>query len=918
MAEVVILSAVIKIGVALGNEALKQASSQFQKSIAQLTELQGRMGRIRSELRLMHGFLCRVDVRNLKNQNYGIWVQELRRLGHGIEDIVDEYLHLVGHKHDTGWGAYLKKGFKRPNVLLSLNRIALFVKEAEINLVHLFQAKDRWVPMVGGWDPGDSSYIVERSQHLASISRSLDAEDLVGVDTNREKLEGYLGSDDLVRSVIVLHGMGGLGKTALAANVYKKEREKFECHTWVSISQTYSIKDVLKCLITELYKNRNDTPGNINNMDINGLQDELRTFLQDKKYFIILDDVWAPEALNDLFGALAQNQKRSRVLVTTRIDSVAHHALQDQRITIEALSKDDSWKLFCKMGFSRDTNHKCPDEITQLAQEIVSKCKGIPLAIVAVGRLLFMREKTKVEFKRIHDQLDWELVNNPSMEHVRNILYLSFSYLPTHLKSCFLYCSLFPEDHLFHRKKLARLWIAEGFIEQRGASTLEEVAEGYMQELVHRNMLQLVERNSFGRIKKFIMHDIIRELAVDLCQSDCFGVTYEEDKCGGSLENGGRRLVVHTLTKDVEKSISSLHQLRSMTALDDTMPSFTLLPLLCEKSRYMTVLELSGLPIVKIPYAIGDLFNLRHLGLRNSKVKMLPNSVEKLLNLLTLDLCTSEIRELPSGIVKLKKLRHLFSQKWNDQSDRALEACSGVLISKGLGNLTNLQTLQALQAEDDSVRQLGELRQMRSLRLLNVKRIYCERLCESLIQMQFLSYLEVTASDENEVLRLNALPPNLQKLRLRGKLDEQTIHESLVFKAAGGNLYALRLNWSGLIQDPLSSFSRLTNLTELFLINAYNGEQLVFRMGWFPNLKTLVLKDLPHLKRIEIDEGAMATLEKLHLDNLNSMTEVPLDIKFLETLQHLFFIEISPEFLTLLRSHRRIGGMRQFRYSLRA
>ena len=105
MAEVVILSAVIKIGVALGNEALKQASSQFQKSIAQLTELQGRMGRIRSELRLMHGFLCRVDVRNMKNQNYGIWVQELRRLGHGIEDIVDEYLHLVGHKHDTGWGA---------------------------------------------------------------------------------------------------------------------------------------------------------------------------------------------------------------------------------------------------------------------------------------------------------------------------------------------------------------------------------------------------------------------------------------------------------------------------------------------------------------------------------------------------------------------------------------------------------------------------------------------------------------------------------------------------------------------------------------------------------------------------------------------------------------------------------------------
>jgi disease resistance protein RPM1 len=139
MAEAVILSTVLKIGVALGNEAVKQASSQFQKFITQLTELQESMGRIRRELRLMHGFLCRVDVRDLKNQNYGIWVQELRMLSHGIEDIVDEYLYLVGHKHNVGWGTYLKKGFKRPNMLFSFNRIASFVKESEVNLVHLFK-----------------------------------------------------------------------------------------------------------------------------------------------------------------------------------------------------------------------------------------------------------------------------------------------------------------------------------------------------------------------------------------------------------------------------------------------------------------------------------------------------------------------------------------------------------------------------------------------------------------------------------------------------------------------------------------------------------------------------------------------------------------------------------------------------------
>jgi hypothetical protein len=56
----------------------------------------------------------------------------------------------------------------------------------------------------------------------------------------------------------------------------------------------------------------------------------------------------------------------------------------------------------------------------------------------------------------------------------------------------------------------------------------------------------------------------------------------------------------------------------------------------------------------------------------------------------------------------------------------------------------------------------------------------------------------------------------------------------------------------------------------------------------------------------------MATLERLFIVNLNSMTEVPPGIEFLVTLQYLCFYEITPGFLTLLRQCPRVGGMRRF------
>lgn len=116
-------------------------------------------------------------------------------------------------------------------------------------------------------------------------------------------------------------------------------------------------------------------------------------------------------------------------------------------------------------------------------------------------------------------------------------------------------------------------------------------------------------------------------------------------------------------------------------------------------------------------------------------------------------------------------------------------------------------------------------------------------------------------------------------------------------------------------RPPLLSLSRLSNLVRLHFTRAYTGEQLTFLTGWFPKLKILSLRDLPNLSRLEIQQGAMVSLEELYLVNLCSMKEVPPGIDFLRPLRQLGFRDNTGEFLTALQECPAIRG--RWWYTLR-
>ncbi|XP_073009439.1 LOW QUALITY PROTEIN: disease resistance protein RPM1-like [Typha latifolia] len=842
-----------------------------------LEDIRNRMSSIRSELLVIQGFLAQQQhVKKGENPPLETWIAEVRTLAYRTQDLVDEYIHIVSHQQGYRFGDITRSLIYGDPTSIALSSIDTQLNKIVTELTNLSKVKERWIQMPSLL----RKMITHTSERLSHRSHFLDEEVLVGIEENREILVRLLQSEEGALSTVSIWGMGGVGKTTLVTNVYKREAPNFGCHAWVSISQSYKIDDVLRILIKELYGEEDRVPDDIQNMDNRKLKDTLRRFLEHKRYLIILDNVWNPKAFHDLSDCLIDNHQGSRIIITTRIEDVASLAHDRCKIQLKPLGNEEGWDLFCKRTFWKEKDHICPSGIEKCAKKIVIKCQGLPLAIVSIGSLLSLRQQTESEWSLIYRQFNWELEDNPSLEDLRNVLYSSYKDLPTYVKNCFLYCSMFPEDYLLPKKRLTRLWIGEGFVQERGCNTLEEVAEDCLNELIKRSLLQVVKMNNKRR---FRMHHLMRELALSLSRKESFHVFFD-NTANIKVDDDARRLAVCKCSSD-ELSSKNMPLLRTLLAFDSSRHSSSFLSPNLSKSKYLTVLDLDGAGIWTVPDVIMDLFNLRYLCLRNSSLHSLPESIEKLSNLETLDLYGSLIGDLPRGIVKLKKLRYL-------------NVMGGYPITpeapKDLWSMKELQTLKGVKASRDLVKGLKYLSQLRSLAICELKDFHFMQLSASLSQMRLLSRLALSVNYENEVIQFNGLniPSShlysldlingrltrgtsllnsslfrnhlysLRKLALKGcSLEEDSI--SVLSRLSNlthlHNLRELQLQKCRLNEDSISSLSWLSSLTHLHLIKAYDGEQLFFRDGWFPSLQSLTIT----AKKCRLSEDSISSLSRL-------------------------------------------------------
>ncbi|KAI3957582.1 hypothetical protein MKW92_027746 [Papaver armeniacum] len=796
---------------------------------------------LRDELRRMQCFLKDADAKQQQGDHrVRNWVADIRNVAYDAEDVVDTFMLKIGATPEPGGG-----------VLSLIKRKALMVK----NLRHLRRVGEEIQAIQAKLKAISASTVTYGINDLQDDkpSSSIDPlrnyyphvqdKDVTGLEENTNTLLTELSKDEERLCVVSIVGVGGLGKTTLAKKVFKDDKvtRDFDCHAWCSISQQLNMRDVLLELIKKFMNPNKDE---LSTSSDRNLVEKVSGYLQDKKYFIVVDDLWSFQDWSMLSPAFPKGKRGTFPKAT------------------------------------RDTN-SYPAGLEKLGREMVLKCGGLPLAICALGGILATKREDIKEWRYVHRDVASNINGG-----VMGILALSYNDLPVHLKPCFLYFGLFPEDFAIPRKKLIRLWIAEGFIphtKEDAHGTLEEAGKRqYYNELIQRCMIQADKDPPPGEVKTCRMHDLIRDLCLSKGKELDFLDIYNHRIVGTTSGNDtSRRLRRYAININDEQRYgvdfdfnNSGSALRTLLVQNSYFnPRVPLMKY--QDMKLLRVLDLGdvGLEKNKIQ-VIFELIQLRYLEI--GKVDKIPSSIGNLRNLQTLKLFGGIM--LPETIENLVQLRHLDFQIENLVDLQTLNSVeAGKWIRKGC--FEKLSKLQNLSVDNASRWQTDVL-----IHEISNKKSSSSSSFEDQYHENPIRVLEIQNEDKFDSQIFDSLSccHNLHRLVLDGRIDG-----GLNLQKYPPNLSKLILVSSYLEKDPMETLQYLPNLKLLELAWAFTGEEMVCSTKGFPQLQVLHLISMVQLKKWTIDQGGMPCLKELTLMNLPELSMLPEGLRFITTLKEL-------------------------------
>nr|XP_027102993.1 putative disease resistance RPP13-like protein 1 [Coffea arabica] len=838
--------------------------------------------KLKSELRTVGAVLDDAENKEIRNQYVKEWLEELHDTFYQAEDLVDristEALRIkveTEYQSSTSTCTYSGDEF--------LSRIK---PEIETIVARLEGYNKQIIPL--GLQVLHSRI---KSHHKFETSL-VDETTFIGRDADKEKIIQMLCFEDADRdniTVIPIVGLAGLGKTTLARMVYEDSKVElsFPTRAWVCVSEEYDATRITKEILREFRISFGESD------NLLSLQVKLRGGLTEKKFLLVLDDVWNSNynQWDNLRSPFKGGSRGSKIIVTTRNQQVARMMAKERSIHhLDSMLEEDCRSLFKKHAFeNRDGNENA--ELEEIGNKIVTKCRGLPLAVKTVAGIL-RSKTTPEEWKEILVSEEWTQMDIP--DGPLPALRLSYIHLPSHLKRCFAYCAVFPRDYQIRKEEIIQLWQANDLLGYPGENKrIKNEGEKCFHELRMRSLFHQSIDHTFS------MHDLVNDLACFIFGKYCLRL--EDHQEGNATISGARHFSYHRSWYDTFHKFNLLSQTKNIRTflplrtapmirlsnkfLEDALPQFMSL-------RFLSLSYYEN--IVKLPNSYSGFKQLRFLNLSSTKIKELPEWICSFYNLQTLLLSyCRELEELPENLGKLINLCCL------DISGTPLKK-----MPPQIGRLINLQVLTAFVIGKDSgsvIEELGKLPMLRGKLILSGLENVCSGRDASMANLKGKKHLDELTLEWNGAIN--------DSQAVRDVLDNLQPHSSikhLKIIGYGGTTFPDWLGNSSLSSleslslsrckycHSLPSLGQLLSLQSLEIVGMSCISDLtqdfygdVSATKPFPFLKQLTIEELPEWERWKIPECEVFNrLEELSIiDCPKLIGELPRQLASLQSIE---------------------------------
>ncbi|XP_077225950.1 disease resistance protein RGA2-like [Tasmannia lanceolata] len=822
---------------------LRQLTSLIQDELQLLGGVKDDVEELQRILPMVLDILPNAEAMAVKNAQLKHWLTNLTDAAYDVDDILTDWALEAQRLRSIGCGIIQVSNTFLPCFQFQRHKIGTRTKKILTRLQKIAKDRERFKLDVTTTSPESQ----ERTPTVSLVNEL----QVYGRDEDKEKIVKLLLTDvsnenDVL--VIAIVGMGGLGKTTLAQLAYNDERVKghFELRMWVYVSQNFDVTRIVRAIL----ESATESPTALTQLEV--MQKRLQEIICEKRFLLVLDDVWNEdsEKWDDLKKILTCKAKGSEIVVTTRKETVASMmcALHESP-HLTGLSDSDCWSLFENQAFEPGKSKEHPNLVT-IGKEIVKKCGGVPLAAKALGSLLRLKREER-SWSYVRDSQIWELEDDGILPALR----LSYTNLPSHLRQCFSFCSVFPKGFTIVKEELILMWIANGFVTPKGRMELEDIGNEIFNDLLWRSFFQDIEKDKKGNIRSCKMHDLVHDLARSVIGNKCYMVDSEKTD---SIPPSTR--YVYSLLES--PSLYEAKAIRTMllpVESEDWFPGHIVKNriLRVEKFRYLRCLHLSTCDVN--PHSICNLKQLRYLRLSNTNIKTLPKSIIYLQNLETLKLqwCW-RLRNLPplGQLPSLKNLQigGMFAVKQINKEFYGNSTLNGF----------SFPSLKRLSLTVISLEMWASVEKGEAFPCLDELKI---EHCPNLITLP--CFLRLTSLVIYKLNEMSSFPENflrhgnaLQHLEIRDCDKLRSLPREL------DNFVALKSLIISHCKEVVSLPEGLRNLTSL--------EKL--EIGWCENLISLA------------EEGVLRglkSLQSLVIEGCDKLVSLPDDLRYLTALQNL-------------------------------